>query len=230
MNYPSGGFPAQGPGHQPPPHQGGQYFPPQAAPGGQGGGGMKLDIGFIAYLAVAGLGLLNLFLGFASVGSGTGFYEGRVGWIPALFLISGLAAVLGLLPGDQKPGAWPAIFALTGMLTFLFTVFQSDFELEAGGVMVLVFGILQALVAVGAYLLDAEIIKLPAPGQGGQGQFGRQPGPYGQPGQFGQPHGGFGQPGQSQPGQPQQGQPQAQQPTQYASQQGQFTQQPPQQG
>lgn len=225
MNYPSGGFPAQGPQHQPPPPQGGQYFPPQGAPAAQGGG-TKLDFGFIAYLTVAGLGLLNLFLGFANVVEGAAFFETGQGWVPGLLFIAGLSAAVGLLPGDQKPGAWPAFFSLGAVLPLLFFIFQTDASIGAGGIMVLILGLLQVAAAVAAYLISEKIIKLPEPGQGGHGQFG-QPGQYGRPGQYGPPQGGFGQPGQ--PGQPQPGQ-QAQQPTQYASQQGQFIQQPPQQG
>lgn len=230
MNYPSGGFPAQGPQQQPPhPQQGGQYYPPQGAPGGPGGG-KKLDFAFIAYLAVAGLGVANLLLGFANLIEGGGFFEAFSGWVPGLLLISGLSAVLGLLPGDQKPGAWPAIFSLGAVLPLLFFIFQTDQSIGSGGIMVLIFGLVQVGAAVAAYLLSEEIIKLPAPGQGGgqqgqpgqpgqfgqqggygqpgqPGQYGPQPGGFGQPGQPGQP-GGFGQPPQGQPPQPgQPGQP-----------------------
>jgi hypothetical protein len=217
MNYPSGGFPAQGPQH---PQQGTQYYPQQP---GRPGGGFKLDIGLILPLAIGFLGLANLFLAFATMGMGssTGFYGSGMGWLPALFFLGGLAALTAVLPGDQKPGLWPAFFATTGVLVLLFSFFQGSGDLEAGGILLLIFGIIQMLVSIAVYLLDQKIIKLPAPGQGG---FGQQPG-YGQPGPQGYPQQpGYGQPGPGQPG----GQQQAQQPTQYTGHQGQFTQQPPQ--
>lgn len=214
MNYPSGGFPAQGPQQ---PQQGGQYYPQQQPPQQRPGGGFKLDLGLILKLVVAFLGLLILFFGFIDASASTSFYEARMGWVPAVYLLAGLTALTGILPGDQKPGLWPAIFSLAGTLTFLFTVFEVG-SLDAGGIMVLIFGIIQTLVAVADYLIAEKIIKLPVPGQQQQyGQPGYGPQGYGQ----GQPQQGYGPPG---------GQQQAQQPTTYTGHQGQFTQQPPQQG
>lgn len=267
MTYPSGGFPSQGPQHQPPPpQQGGQFYQqPQ-----QQGGGRSLDTTLIAYLAVAALGVLNLFFGFATLGRGANFFEAFSGWVPGLLFIAALTAAFGVLPGEHKPGAWPAVFSLGAVVPFLFFVLSTDADLKTGGTLVLIFGIAQAVVAVGAYLLDVGLVKLPQPGQQ-QPAYGQQPG-YGQQAQFpqygqpqqsgfpqhpGQPQAGQtqqvqpqtpppgqpGHPGQpGQPGQPPQGQPGApgqpgqgnqqqsgQAPTLYASPQGQFTQQPPQQ-
>lgn len=224
MTFPSGapgGFPGQGPQQPQQPY-------PGAAPATRGGAAP--DLPQILFLAVAGLGLLNLFLGFANLGGGSNFYEAGTGWVPALLFVSGLTAAFNLLPGDQKPGSWPAIFALGATLPFLFLVFHGG-ELQVGGILVLIFAILQVLGAVGAYLFDAGVIKAPAPQAtqyGQQGPYGQQA--YGQ--QFGQPYGQQPQQGSEQPGgthaptkfaQPV-NQP-AQQPTQYASQQGQFYQQ-----
>lgn len=220
MSYPSsGGFGAQGPSSggfpaQPPqqPHQPPQqpYYPQQPQPA-KPGLGFKLDLELILYLVVAFLGVLILFFGFIDASGGTSFYGGGVGWVPALYLIAGLTAVTGILPGDTKPGVWPAVFSVAATLPFLFTVFEVG-SLDAGGVMVLIFGIIQTLVAVAAYLFDQKILKLPAPGQG------YPQGGYPQQQQWGQPQGGFGQPGAPQ---------QPQQPTQYTGHQGQFSQQPP---
>lgn len=251
MSFPSGGpgtggFPGQGP------QQPQQQFPGPPAPPA-GGGGMKISLPQILFLATAGLGLLNLFLGFAnfsaapdaaqlpegvevpeSAQSGVGFYEsGIMAWLPMMFFLSGLAALLTILPGEHKPGPWPAIFSLGILLPFLFVTFAGEDSYGAGAVMILIFGIVQTLVAVAAYLFDENIVKPPQPSSQPAGQ----PGQFGQPGQggFGQPgpqSGGFPQPGQ--PGQPgpqgQPGQPPQpvnnphQQPTTYASQQGQFFQ------
>ncbi|WP_052345171.1 DUF5336 domain-containing protein [Thermocrispum municipale] len=216
MNYPSGGFPAQGP--QQPQQQGGQYYPQQ-----QQRAGMKMDIGTILHLVIAFFGLLILFFGFIDFGSAFGgavsAYEMFYGWIPALYLTAGLLALLGVLPGDAKPGALPAIVSLATTFALLFTTFEGP-SLEAGGILILIVGILQTLGAVAAYLISEKVIKIPAGGQ--PQQFG-QPG-YGQAQGFGGP-----QPQQQQYGQ-QGGQQQAQQPTTYTGHQGQFSQQPPQNG
>ncbi len=228
MTYPGGpsGYPGQGPQQ---PHQGPGYGPPAA--------GRPLNIPGIAYLVTAGLGVLNLFLGFAPMtggsrtvegfevtGSGQSFYEGAHGWVPALLLIAGLTALFGILPGDHRPGIWPAVFAVGGTLPFLFTVFQIS-GLGTGGVLVLIFGILEMLAAVGAYLMDAGIIKLPPPSQPAYGHPGygppsgqqypqQQPGQYGQPGaqtQYQPQQGAFPPPpGQQPPGTPPGGYPQQQ--------------------
>ncbi|ASR34172.1 hypothetical protein BAY61_03245 [Prauserella marina] len=233
MTFPSGapgGFPGQGPQQPQQPYSG-------ATP--STGGGMKLGLPQILFLVTAGLGVLNLFLGFANLGGDQGVYAVGFGWIVLPLLISGLAALVGILPGDQKPGAWPAIFAVGGVLTFLFTVFQFPGDLQAGGVMILIFGILQMLAAIAGYLLENNIIKPPSP---------QAASPYGQPGAYGQQAGyapqqqyGQQQPGQQQPVDQTGSAPQqtkfvqpvsSQQPgqqTQYAPQQGQFFQQQQQQ-
>jgi hypothetical protein len=211
MTYPGGpgGYPGQGP-QQPQPGPG--YGGPAA------GGPRQLNIPQIAYLVTGGLGVLNLFLAFASLtgGSssvrgvdipGTSFYEGGFGWVPGLLLISALTALFSLLPGDYKPGVWPAVFAVGGTIPFLFSVFQAEGSLGTGAVLVLIFGIVQMLAAVGAYLMDAGVIKMPPPGH-------QQP-QYGPPGGYGGPP-----PGQYPPQPGQYGSPGAQ--TQYQPQPGQF--------
>ncbi|PRX43321.1 hypothetical protein B0I33_11654 [Prauserella shujinwangii] len=225
MTFPSGapgGFPGQGP-HQP------QQPYPGAAP--STGGGAKLGLPELLYLAIAGVGVLNLFLGFVNADTDSNFYEVGLGWVPGLLLLSGITAASNILPGDQKPGVWPAAFAAAAMLPYLFTVFYAN-DLQAGGILVLIFGILQLLAAVVVYLFDVGILKPPAPqaapyggpGPYGQQQYGQQPGPFGQQ-QYGQQQpqqqGGeqptkFAQPVNQPVNQP------GQQPTQYASQQGQF--------
>lgn len=226
MSFPSGapgGFPGQGP-HQP------QQPHPGPAPSGAG---PKIALPQLLFLVTAGLGALNLFLGFASIGTGASFYESAWAWVPALLLISGATAAFNLLPGGDRPGAWPAAFAAGAVLPFLFGVFQSEGSLAAGGVLVLIFGILQLLAAVAAYLFEAGVLKPPSPPQAagpyGHGPYAQQLGGFGQQ-QFGQQpppdSGGMAQPTKFaqpvQPGQP--GQQPTQQPTQYAPQHGQFFQ------
>lgn len=222
MTFPGGapgGYPGQGPQQQPP-FPGPGYGPPP-------GGGLKLGLPAIAHLATAGLGLLNFFMGFADMwdgadGSGFSFLAGFFSsgsTLPALFLLAGLFSLPAILPGEnKKPGIAPAAFAVTGMLTVLFLAFSTDPDLGIGSILLLIFGLLQTAAAVGAYLLDAGIIKPPAPKQyvppmGGQ-QFGPPSGQFPVPPPPQQP-GGFGAP----PGQQ----------TTFAPQQGQFGQ-PPQPG
>lgn len=214
MTYPGGapgGYPGQGP-QQPP--QG--YGPPPPA----GGGGPKLALAQILHLVVAGLGLLNLFLGFAPLARETGFYGAAFGWVPALLFVGGLLALPAILPGAEKKAGIASVAVVLGAaLGFLFTVFAGDFEIEAGGIMMLIFGLIQAAIAVAAYLFEVGVIKPPQPQQ--HGHFG-QPGGYNPPsGQF-QQQNPYGQPMQ-QPGPP----PGAGQQTTFAPQQGQFGQQPP---
>jgi hypothetical protein len=215
MTFPSGapgGYPGQGP-QQPP--QGPGYGPPPGA-------GLKLSLTQILALVAGGLGVLNLFLGFAPVGTGTGFYESYAGWIPAGLAIGGLLQAPAILPGDkdkQKTGIAPAAVTVAITLAFLFMVF-SGASLAAGGVMVLIFSILQSGAAVTAFLFESGLVKPPAPNPYGHGHPGAYPPPP-----------------PSQPGFPQTGgfpaqQPTVQQPgfspgqqTQFAPQQGQFGQQ-----
>jgi hypothetical protein len=218
MTFPSGapgGYTGQGPQQQPQPGPG--YGPPHGhAPG------LKLSLQQILALVAGGLGVLNLFLGFAPIVTGSSFYEAFFGWIPALLFVGGLLQLPAILPGDSKPGLAPAVFSLGGALAFLFTVFSVSGDLAAGGVMVLIFGILQAGASIAAYLFEAGIIKPPAPNP--YGAPGGYPPPPGFPpsSQFpAQPTSQMGQPGQQQGGQfgtpPQPGQQ-----TQFAPQQGQF--------
>lgn len=187
---------------------------------------MKLGIPAIAHIAVAGLGVLNFFLGFADVadvpdGYGNASFFANANLLPGFFLIAGILSLPAILPGEdkKKPGIAPAAFAVTGMLTILFLSFTAEGDLGIGAVLIMIFGILQGLVAVAAYLLDAGILKMPAPNPygnqppGGQfppsGQFPAPPPQQPQPGQFGAP------PGQQ---------------TTFAPQQGQFGQPPQQPG
>ena len=219
MSFPSGpgGYPGQGPQGPPP----GYGRPPSS--------GTKLSLTQILSLVTAGLGLLNLFLGFTSVSGSASFFEAGLGWVPALLMSGGVLALSAVLPGSEtkKAGIYPAAVLLGATLAFLFLVFQADGGLEVGGIMVLIFGILQTGAAVTVYLFEAGVIKPPPPSgpyggyqqQGGfppsggfpqQGPYGQQqppPGPYGQPGQqttFSPQQGQFGQ----QPGTPPGGYPQ----------------------
>ncbi|MFI7679723.1 DUF5336 domain-containing protein [Actinophytocola sp. NPDC049390] len=174
---------------------------------------MKLGLGAILHLAVLGLGAINFFVGFADAfdGGDSGFFSNG-STVPALFLLGGLFSLPAVLPGDnKKPGLAPAAFSVAAMFTVLFFTFSTDPDVGTGTILLMIFGILQGIAAVAAYLFDAGILKMPAPN------------PYGQPGGF-PPSGQFPAPPPQQPGQPGQfGAPPGQQTT-FAPQQGQFGQ------
>ncbi|OLR90549.1 DUF5336 domain-containing protein [Actinokineospora bangkokensis] len=221
MTYP-GGAPGGYPGQpQPQPHPG--YAQP-AAPG------TKLTPAQILSLVVAGLGLLNLFLGFAPVadvsGAGNASYFGNgLGWIPALLCIGGALCITAVLPGDKKIGLLPPVVVVVTTLASLFSTFTTDYDMGAGAILILIFSLLQTLTIVAAYLFELGVLKPPQPSQQvpvypHTGQFPPPPGGFNPPsGQFQSP---YGQP-QPAPGQqPGPGVPPAGQQTTFAPQQGQF--------
>ncbi|MGH3624085.1 MAG: DUF5336 domain-containing protein [Sciscionella sp.] len=219
-------FPTGGPGgYQGQPQQQPGYGQPLQGPGYgvPASGGFTFGLVEVLASVVALLGLVNLFIGFAPASDSTGFYEGGLGWLPAIIAIAGLTGALVVLPG-KKDITWSGLVLVTNVgavLPALFTLWSGG-SLDTGAIMIMIFAIIQLLAAVALYLFESEIIKLPAkigypygpPGYGQPGgfgqpgqQFGQQPGGYGQPGQpgqpgqqFGQQPGGYGQPGQ--PGQP----------------------------
>jgi hypothetical protein len=186
---------------------------------------------------VTGLGLVSYFVSFSSDAAP---FNDVVNYL----LVGGLLAAVTLLPKAPKTLPFAAIFSLLGGLVALSTIVRASGSIPTIIVVILILGILQMAVAVGAVLLDYGVLKPPAPKPSvpqnpyGQqfGQAGQQPPQYGQQHQFGQqPQ----QPQQQQqaPGapsdpfaQPTQFTPPAAGPgvqsTTYAPQQGQFFQQP----
>ncbi|MGW3965568.1 DUF5336 domain-containing protein [Amycolatopsis sp. NPDC005003] len=243
MTFPSGGpgYPQQGGGQQPPgpPSSG---FPAQQPPhshqASSGGAGLPQNLPLLLALVVAGLGLVQYFLGFSD--------NGEVGLGGTFLLGGGLLAAMTALPKGPKTLPFAALFSVLGALEVLDTLV--GMQTSPGIVtVILILGILQMLVAVGALLIAHDVIKPPSPkpaapsyggqyGQPGQQQFG-QPGQQGQ--QFGQqqpgpvaptgePSAPFSQPGQyGSPNPPSTTPPPGPQATLYAPQQGQFFQQPP---
>ncbi|OXM66907.1 DUF5336 domain-containing protein [Amycolatopsis vastitatis] len=246
MTFPSGGpgYPQQGGGQQPPgpPSSG---FPAQQpphshqAPSGGGAAGLPQNLPLLLALVVAVLGLVQYFLGFSD--------NGDVGIGGTFLLGAGLLAAMHALPKGPKTLPFAALFSVLGALEVLDSLV--GMQTSPGIVtVILILGILQMLVAVGALLIEHDVIKPPAPkpaapsygGQYGQGGQQQQQQQYGQPGQqFGQPGHGpgasageqaapFSQPGQyGSPNPPSTTPPPGQQATTYAPQQGQFFQQPP---
>jgi hypothetical protein len=238
MTFPSGGpgYPQQGGGQQPPGPPSSAFpaqQPPHSHQAPSGAAGLPQNLPLLLALVVAVFGIVQYFLGFsdnADVGLGT-----------TLLLAGGLLAAMHALPRGPKTLPFAALFSVLGALNVLDTLVS--LQTTPGIVtVILILAILQMLVAVGALLIEHDVIKPPAakpaaPSYGGQyGQPGQQQ--YGQPGQqFGQPgHGPGGSGGEapfSQPGQfgspnpPSTTPPPGQQATTYAPQQGQFFQQQP---
>jgi len=249
MTFPSGGpgYPQQGGGQQPPgpPSSG---FPAQQpphshqTPSGGGAAGLPQNLPLLLALVVAVLGLVQYFLGFSD--------NGDVGLGGVFLLGGGLLAAMQLLPKGPKTLPFAALFSVLGALGVLDTLI--GMQTSPGIVtVILILGILQMLVAVGALLIEQGVIKPPSPkpaapsyggqyGQPGQpsqqqyGQQGQQGQQFGQPGHgpvapTGEPSAPFSQPGQyGSPNPPSTTPPPGQQATTYAPQQGQFFQQPPQ--
>ncbi|HWE90229.1 MAG TPA: DUF5336 domain-containing protein [Pseudonocardiaceae bacterium] len=195
-----GGYPGQpsqpNPGFGPPP---GQPRSPGSTPNPLAGLGLAQQLSLVILV----LALVSYFCGFTSDATDLGVEI-------TVLLTGGLLAVLPLLPRAPRTLPIAAVLSVVGGLTTLTAIIQAGSG-AAIRVVILVFALLQALVAIGALLLDHEVVKL-AP---------RQAVPYGSPSGF-PPPGGFPapphsgpQPQHQQPHQPQQQQsPQQQQPTQ----------------
>ena len=202
------------------PPQGAAARGPQAgAPGGWGPPAAPraaLGIDKILSLAVAGIGVITFFLGLLSLSSATksvSFIAG-VGWASAGFLLAGLLSVGVLLPKTGTVQFPAAVVSFSTALALLFVLFGAS-SVGAGFLVTLIFGFVQAIVAIVAYLLGSGVVKMAPKPPAGYGAYGYGPG-YGapQPGYPGaqpqpQPQPGYGQ----QP--PGQGQPQGQQPQGY---------------
>ena len=234
MTFPSGGpgYPQQGQPSQGPPPSGGfpQQPQPQQGPPAAGAGAPP-NLPLLLSLGVAGLGLVEYFLGFAT--------EAGTAGQPILFLlVGGLLSALNLLPKGPKTLPFAALFSVLGGLGALDAVISG--RTSAIVIVVLILGLLQMAASVAVLLFEYEVLKPPAPKPSAPAY--QQP--YGQQGQY-QPtqyQPGLGQqsqqPPQQAPGQQQQPSSQQQPPatpppggqaTTYAPQQGQFFQPPSEQ-
>jgi hypothetical protein len=124
----------------------------------------------------------------------------------AISLVAGLLAGVSLLPRQSRNDAWIAILSVLALLLVLSQIVGVPSGVTFGWALYLLiaFTLLQALAALAALLLDADVVKAPAP----KPKYEQQPyGQYGAPGSY------YGQgqhAGQSQ-GQPQHGGPSHQQ-------------------
>jgi uncharacterized protein DUF5336 len=164
-------------------------------------------------LGAAGLGLVIYVLGFVEQGL-------AISLMGALIVGGGLLAGAAVLPKVGRVLLPGAVAVVVGTLQLL----QGVAEGAASTILIvaLVLALVQSVAAIGAVLLDAGLVKAPAPrpstppGYGQPGAYGQYPPGYGQQGGYGQygqapPQGyaqqpGYGASGYPQPGQQQYGQ------------------------
>lgn len=155
---------------------GGPYLPPGAvptAPAGQSGPAprAKLEPAKLFGLVIAALGALNFAFGFlpqvtaSRLDESLSVYAVGPGYVPILLLIAGLLALGAFLPGSERSrlavaavsvgGAVGALISLgtTGPVEMLTTAQVSK---GLGAVLLTIFGIIQAVVAIAAYVVGAD--------------------------------------------------------------------------
>ncbi|OZD81473.1 hypothetical protein CH273_12230 [Rhodococcus sp. 05-339-2] len=200
--------------------------PAFAAPQSKSSGSALSNLPKVLTFVILGLGIVTFLLGLldlvtAEVTSSqelpssiqtsfstTFFASGGSAVSIALLLAAGLIAGASLLQKDARNQAVVAALAIAGWLVLVFQSFSlpsaegNEFasttsSLGIGAILVLVLGFVQAAAAVGALLLDAGIVKAPAPKPAGYGNQNQQPG-YGQQNPYNAPTTSFGGPSQPQ--------------------------------
>lgn len=156
---------------------GGPYPAPGAvptAPAGQSSGPApraKLEPAKLFGIVIAALGALNFAFGFlpqvtaSRLDESLSVYAVGPGYVPILLLIAGLLALAAFLPGSERSrlavaavsvgGAVGALISLgtTGPVEMLTTAQVSK---GLGAVLLTIFGIIQAVVAIAAYVVGAD--------------------------------------------------------------------------
>lgn len=167
-----------------------QHQPQHSHQAPSGLAGLPQNLPLLLALIVAVLGLVQYFLGFsdnADLGLGTTF-----------LLAGGLLAAMHALPKGPRTLPFAALFSVLGTLEVLDTLVSLQ-NTPGLVIVVLILAILQMVGAVGALLIEHDVLKPPAPKPAAPSYGGQ----YGQPGgqQFNQggPQGGP-QYGQQQPG------------------------------
>jgi hypothetical protein len=150
--------PPQAPGREPPPDHAAHAYHPQQPPVRAA---VTVPLGKMLYLCVAALGVINLFLGYVSAGTGDSMnlYKAAVAiyaLAPTMLFLAGLVAVRGFLPGERPSGVLPAMITTAVFVTLVLSAISSD---GAGDLqtLFLVFGAVQFLLAWLAYLFDSGI-------------------------------------------------------------------------
>ncbi|MFC4603367.1 DUF5336 domain-containing protein [Rhodococcus kronopolitis] len=179
-------FPPAGPG----------YGPPSQPPTGLGAKGMP----HLMTLAVLALGVIVFFTGFAPFAKVSTFADATLsqtsfeGGYPvvglAMILLAGLLAGLSLLPEHsyEPIAAAASVVGFVVSLCFLFSL-SDGVTLAWGGVVILILGFVQVVLAVAVVLMELGLVKVPAPRPAGYPQGYGQPQGYPQqyPAAYGQP-------------------------------------------
>ena len=124
-----------------------------------------LGLDKILALSVAGLGVLNFIWGFLpGISYGTtssAVINSYLGYLPVVLLVAGL---LSLGPWEPSGGKYTFVVAILSTVALIAVVIglinvADGADVGIGLILLLVFAILQAAAAVGAYLFDAGILK-----------------------------------------------------------------------
>jgi hypothetical protein len=121
------------------------------------------------HVAVAVLGLATYLASFGPMltvsDSELGGFTGDVGLAVPLAVLAALLAAVGLLPKAKNYAAIVGVVAVLGaLLAIARTITKDDiFSVGWGLWLVLIFNVVQAIVAVGAVLLDSEVVTAPPP-------------------------------------------------------------------
>lgn len=195
MTYPSGSSGAPG-------FQGGQQGSPPSTQFSQAGAGdSKLPQYLLAAVVVLGLASYLLSFGPAISDEDGEISSSTFGLDVPLLVLAGLLAAAALLPKARNYTAVVAVLSVLGFLLTISALISIPDGLSAGWalIVIVIVGGVQAIVALGALLLDAGLVTPPKP-RPKYGQYQQYGGYYGQAGpQYGQQPGG---PPQQSPGQP----------------------------
>jgi len=144
-------------------------------PGEAAGGSRRIDPAKVLGLVVAVLGALNFLWGFlpevtaARSNESLSVFAVGPAYVPVLLLIAGLLALAAFLPGSERSrlavaavsvgGAAGAIVSL-GTAGSVELVTTTQVGKGMGAILLVVFGIVQAVVAVGAYVIGADFSQV----------------------------------------------------------------------
>ncbi|WP_395725306.1 DUF5336 domain-containing protein [Nakamurella sp.] len=173
---PAGGgpYPSAGPAapHPTGAEPGGTAAGRPTPPGGAGGHRSPVDPAKLFGLVIAALGALNFVFGFlpqvtsSRIVESPSVYAVGPGYVPILLLIAGLLALAAFLPGSERSRLAVAAVSVGGAVGALISLgTSSSLELLAAGqvskgvgaVLLTIFGIIQAVVAIAAYVVGADL-------------------------------------------------------------------------
>lgn len=143
-----------------------------APPSGVAGARGSIDPAKLFGIVIAALGGLNFVFGFlpqvtaSRIDQSLSVYAVGPGYVPILLLIAGLLALAAFLPGSERSRLAVAAVSVGGAVGALISLgTSSSLELFASGqvskglgaVLLTIFGIIQAVVAIAAYVVGADL-------------------------------------------------------------------------